>query len=390
MSRKGKKRGPVKNRVNKVRLNLGKRSYSIYIGKGAVKKIKKFISAHFKNTPIFIITNRKIFKLHGKKILSAIGSGSAHINKAANKKFTQISDNCWVFLAEDSEKAKSFATYVRITDKLVEIGKRSKPLVIAFGGGVIGDLSGFVASTYRRGVPYIQVPTTLLAQVDSSIGGKVALDLPRVKNIIGSFYQPAAVFSDITLLKTLPPKEVINGLGEIIKYGVLKGRGLFNKIYKDLSNLKKLNVGVLENVVTECSRIKAKIVREDEFDQKDIRATLNLGHTFAHAIESTRGYSKIMTHGEAVACGIVMAAHLAHSLKKISSPDRDKICGIIKKSGVSLKFNKHDAERIADSMNYYRKFISGKSRLVLPIAIGKVRIFENIPAKEITKSILKT
>ena len=350
--------------MKKVKVLLAERSYYVYTGRGLLKKVKTLIPLELLRNPVLVVTNNTIRRLsYVKGLFSSLESAPVvHIE-----------------IVPDSEKAKSFKTYNRIIAKLSEIGKKSKPTVIALGGGVVGDVAGFAASTYRRGVPYIQIPTTLLAQVDSSIGGKVAIDLPEAKNIVGSFYQPKAVISDISILSTLPKKEIKNGLAEIIKYGIICDYSLFAYIERNLRKILALNKTCIEYLVWRCVSIKAKIVAKDEYDSKDIRAVLNLGHTFAHAIEATGRYSKQFTHGEAVAIGMVLAGKMALNLGMLPEKNFNRIKSLIKRAKFRVGLKGLNPSGIIKSIQYDKKFQKGKNRFVLPRKIGKVEVVENIP-----------
>ncbi len=352
--------------MKKIKVSLGKRSYNIYSGYDIIKNISKLIPSYVLKNPILIITNKKINSLIGKVLLKAL-------DNASNK----------IYIKEvpDSERAKSFKVYNQIISTLSKIGRKRKPTIIALGGGVVGDIAGFAASTYRRGVPYIQIPTTLLAEVDSSIGGKVAIDLPQAKNIVGSFYQPKAVICDIALLRTLPKKEIRNGLAEVIKYGIIHDRRFFEYLERNLKNILALKKSCIEYVVSKCASIKAGVVSKDEFDTKGIRAILNFGHTFGHAIEASFKYSKKFTHGEAVAIGMILAGETALALGMIKLNEVTKIRKIIKRAHLPLNLKGANAKKIIMSIDYDKKFLHGVNRFVLPRRIGVVEIVQNVPRR---------
>jgi 3-dehydroquinate synthase len=264
--------------MKKIRLNLGKNSYDIIICSDKVQTL----SSHLKRLNIgkdaVIVTNQAIKKLFGKKIERAL------VSKGFSVRFETV---------PDTERAKSEKECLRLLNNISRfdfLGRRV--FIIALGGGVVGDLAGFTASIYKRGVPYIQVPTTLLSQVDSAIGGKTAIDLTVGKNLAGAFYQPRLVFSDTSFLKTLPKKELISGLSEVIKCAIIKSPGLFRFVEKNYTRILGCDKKSLEHIIYVCSLIKARIVEKDEKDNKGIRATLNLGHTIGHAIETSAKYTK--------------------------------------------------------------------------------------------------
>ena len=356
-----------------VKLNLGPRSYNIYIGKGLLNRFGSFLKPKTPDTPLFVVTNKRINLLCGKRLKKALRRTSKKVL------FVEV---------PDSEKAKSFTVYIKTVRKLAHFAKKTKPFVIALGGGVVGDLAGFVASAYRRGVPYAQIPTTLLAQVDSSIGGKVAIDIKEAKNIVGNFYQPALVVCDLDMLKTLPDSEFRNGLVEIVKYGIIKDRALFIFIEKNLKKILSRRTKALLYIVQRCCSIKAGVVEKDELDTKDIRATLNFGHTIGHAIEAASRYSSVK-HGRAVASGMVMAGEIAEKMGVLKEKEKKRMTALIENArpknpltGISLK-------RVIDALSYDKKFIYGYNRFILPQRIGYAKIVDRVPRSLIEKVIRK-
>lgn len=258
--------------------------------------------------------------------------------------------------------------------------------IVAFGGGVIGDLAGFVASVYKRGIPYIQIPTTLLAQIDSSIGGKTGLDLETGKNLIGVFYQPRLVLSDVNLLKTLRLRQRRSGLAEAIKYGIIKDKSLLNFIENNYADLLCAKEKKLEFIIRRCSQIKAEIVAKDEKEKRNIRTILNFGHTFAHAIEAATRYKRY-NHGEAVGFGILCAADLSLRLGLLRENLYCRIVKIISNVGLPKKIRGVSLEKIIAAHYRDKKFLGKKNRFVLIKNIGHAIIKENIPLGLI-KSVL--
>jgi len=350
--------------MKKITLRLGPRSYPIYIGNDILKKLHILVKPDLLKKPAIIITNKKINALIGKNVYKALHGASETI-------YTEK--------VPDSERAKSFKVYNKIIRNISKIGRKKVPFILALGGGVVGDVAGFAASTYRRGIPYIQIPTTLLAQVDSSIGGKVAVDMPQAKNIVGSFYQPRAVICDIKVLKTLPRKEIQNGIAEVIKYGVISDKTLFEYVEKHLLDILRLKSSCIETVVWRCAGIKAKVVEKDEFDANGIRAMLNFGHTFGHAIEASYRYSKSYTHGEAVSIGMVLASEMSYKLGLIKEKDVSRIKRLLARTGLPLKIKNLKLKNVLMALNYDKKFTDGANRFVLPRKIGKVELVEDIP-----------
>ncbi|MDD5439266.1 MAG: 3-dehydroquinate synthase [Candidatus Omnitrophica bacterium] len=360
--------------MKKINVNLDTCTYPITIGTGIMRNLPAIVPADLLSNPILIVTNKHIRSLIGDRLAGVL----------KNKK-----KNVAVLDIPDSERAKSFAVYQKIIVSLAEIGQRAKPTLIALGGGVIGDVAGFAAATYRRGIPYIQVPTTFLAQVDSSIGGKVAIDLPQAKNLVGTFYQPSAVVTDLAVLKTLPPRQIRNGLGEVIKYGIIHDAQFFEYVSSHIDAILRCDSVSMEHAVWTCAAIKADIVSCDEFDVTGVRAVLNFGHTFGHAIEAASGYSKGFTHGEAVGAGMVMASDLALRLGMITSVEFDRICSVIHRAGLPTEVASKMSRGILEALEYDKKFIGGQMRFVLPIRIGAVKIVDRIPYKTIKDVVIR-
>ena len=261
-----------------------------------------------------------------------------------------------------------------------------KIFIVALGGGVIGDFAGFVAAIYKRGVPYIQVPTTLLAQIDSSIGGKTAIDLETGKNLVGAFYQPSLVFTDTKVLKTLSPRQIRNGLAEAIKYGIIGDTKLFNFIEANHKKFFKGDIEVLNFIVRRCAKIKAKIVAEDEKETKGIRTVLNFGHTVGHAVEAAGKYNQYH-HGESVGLGMRVAARISVSMGLLAGPQEQRINQLISSVGLPEKIKGVRLTKILDLMQHDKKFTAGHNRFVLVPKIGQVKVVRDIPANIITQAI---
>jgi 3-dehydroquinate synthase len=267
-------------------------------------------------------------------------------------------------------------------------GRRCKDIfIVALGGGVVGDLAGFVSSIFKRGIPYIQVPTTLLAQVDSAIGGKTAVDLTYAKNMAGAFYQPRMVISDVGLLKSLPDRQIRSGLAEVIKYGVIADGSLFAYIEENLDRILRLEPCALEYAIASCSRIKARIVESDERDTGLRRIVLNYGHTIGHAIESAASYSRLYTHGEAVAIGMVVAADIAREIGMLKPSDAERIESLIARAGLPTSIRSIKSGRILRSHLNDKKFTLGVNRFVLPRSIGSAAVVRNVPYKVVGDAI---
>jgi len=356
----------MENRAKNITLNLGSRSYEITIGYKTIDCLGPMLEKLNIGQDAVIITNHTIHHLHGGYISSVLS------RYGYSTRFK---------LVPDSEKSKSSRVCLDLIEKIAAYDVRKKIFIIALGGGVIGDLAGFIASIYKRGVPYVQIPTTFLAQVDSSVGGKTGIDLSFGKNLVGSFYQPRLVLSDISFLRTLSLKQIRNGLAEVIKYGIIKDVSLFEYVEKNYSNILKLNILSLEKIVYACSKIKANVVEQDELDKTGKRAMLNLGHTIGHAIEAAAGFTKDYSHGEAVAIGIVCASDIASKLKLLKPADAKRIENLIKKVGLPVHCYGLKLDDIMQAQSHDKKFIHGKNRFILPIKIGRVVVKEDIPIK---------
>lgn len=361
--------------MREIKVFLGKRSYKIIIGYEILKHLPSFIKKLKLGNDALIITSPNIKKIVGPKLIKALKKARITL------RFETV---------PDSEKSKSQNTAFKLISKISGYAKKKRISIIALGGGVIGDLAGFVASVYKRGVPYIQIPTTLLAQVDSAIGGKVAIDLPYGKNLVGAFYQPRMVFCDTSLLNTLPKKQIRSGLAEIVKCGVIKDEGLFSYIEKHYSNILKLKKQPLEYIIARCAAIKAKVVSSDEKETKGIRTILNFGHTIGHAIEAAGGFRKY-NHGEAIGLGMIVASRIAYDLKVLRQTRAiDRIEKLIRRIGLSVKISGLSINRIINAQSFDKKFIHGKNRFVLPKKIGQVAIVEGIPIGIIRRAIKET
>lgn len=359
--------------MKKVRVNLNKRSYDILIGSGAVKKLPGLVKSMSLTGPVVLITD---------KIVQSKTSG------VTREAFKRLPKNILKITLPATERSKSIKVFQGLIKKISEGTKMHRPLIVALGGGVVGDVAGFAAATYRRGVPLVHIPTTLLAQVDSSIGGKVGIDVPEAKNLIGAFYQPKAVLMDPVFLRTLPKRQLRNGLAEVIKYAIIKKTNLFNFLENNMEKILSLDEKAVERIVSECAAIKARVVEKDEFDNKDIRIALNFGHTLGHAIEAASNYSARYNHGESIAVGMILACEIALRLKMIKEKDLARIKALIKRAGLPSRIRGISAGDILKSHEYDKKFTKGSSRFVLPRGIGTTKVVENVP-KPLIKAVIE-
>lgn len=317
---------------------------------------------------MMIITDAKVAEIAGNRVLELMRSGGFKVELA-------------VF--PGGEDHKNLTTVGTLTEKMVELGLDRHSTVIALGGGIPGDVAGFAASIYMRGIRYIQVPTTLLAQVDSSVGGKTGVNLPQGKNLVGTFHQPSLVFIDVSFIKTLPEREYLTGLAEVIKYGIIWDSGFFGFLEQNQSAIGSRDQECLQQIVHRCCAIKADIVAQDE-TEGGIRALLNLGHTFGHALEALTGYRRY-NHGEAVAIGIVLAARLAAESGVLSSSDHDRIQNLIVSLGLPTTYERLVSSDIINQMRKDKKSVGGQLQLVLPTGIGSSQVFANISESQIAR-----
>lgn len=357
--------------MRKIRVNLKKRSYDIIVGSNILKDAGRHILTLNLGRDAYIITNSLIKNKYGRALEKSLRQNCCSV------RFKVVAD---------TEKSKSFQTMSAVLKDIASCDRKKKIFIIALGGGVIGDLSGFVASVYKRGTPYVQIPTTLLAQVDSAIGGKTAIDLEEGKNLVGAFYQPRLVISDISLLKTLDARQLRSGLAEVIKYAAIKDAGLFNYLERKYRDILSAKEGALEFVVSRCSQIKAKIVERDEKEKKGIRTILNFGHTLAHAIEAA-GKFKAYNHGEAVALGMLVASGISRELGLMDNGVSLRLENLIRAAGLPTGIKGVSLPKIIQAHYRDKKFSGAKNRLVLLEGLGRVKIAENVPLEIIEKSL---
>ena len=335
-----------------LKVDLGERSYPIEIGTGLLKDVK-LLSRTIKGKRLAIITNDVVAPLYLDKLTASL--------KEAGKEVISI-------VLPDGEKEKNWESLMKIFDFLMENKCDRKTTLLALGGGVIGDMTGYAAASFMRGVPFVQVPTTLLAEVDSSVGGKTGINHPLGKNMIGAFYQPEAVLADTSTLNTLPDKELSAGLAEVIKYGPIIDAKFFDWIERNIGKLLGRDSVALAYAIKRSCEIKADIVRQDE-RESGIRALLNFGHTFGHAIEAGLGYGKWL-HGEAVGCGMVMAADLSCRMGLLDEVSRDRIRNLVEKAGLPTVAPDLGNDRWIGLMEVDKKNVGGEIQFVLLKSIG--------------------
>jgi 3-dehydroquinate synthase len=355
--------------MEKIRVSLADRSYDIFIGTNILKKIKDNIKSFGLSPKIAIVSNPTVFSLYGKTVLSTI-------KKAGFDALTVI--------IPDGEVYKDHLWLEHIYKELLTHKLDRASALIALGGGVVGDITGYAASTYMRGISYIQIPTTLLAQVDSSVGGKTGINHKLGKNMIGTFWQPRLVWIDVDTLKTLPKKELVAGIAEVIKYGVIYDEELFHTLETQKDKILKLDRNVLVHIIKRSCEIKADVVSKDE-RESGLRSILNFGHTIGHAIETATDYKKYL-HGEAVALGMCLEARLSQELKFIDKKAVVRIKNLVDSFGLpSTLPTDIDMTRILASMQLDKKAVAGALKFVLPERIGSVRIEKGIKQQTIKK-----
>ena len=359
--------------VESLTVSLGERSYPIFVGDVGFSdpaKLAEGLAPYLKGNQVAIITNETIAPLYLQQVQSALGNRQVD-----------------VFQMPDGESYKSLDTYTQVMDFLLEKKHNRSTCLIALGGGVVGDLCGFVAATFQRGVDFIQIPTTLLSQVDSSVGGKTAVNHPAGKNMIGAFYQPLAVFADISVLETLPDREYAAGLAEVVKYGIIYDADFFAWLEANAQALVQREKYALTHIITRSCEVKAAVVSEDE-REGGRRAILNYGHTFGHAIEKLLGYGRLL-HGEAVSIGMVMAARLSVEFSGLALADSQRIEKLLQQLNlpVTLKGLELNAEAMIDAMGMDKKVVDGELRFVVADQMGSVRVASQVSVSALEKTL---
>jgi len=342
------------------------RAYTVAIENNAIDHLGPILDEVRAPERRFIVSSPAVWRLHGPRMARAL-KGAEPI------------------LVPDGERHKQLATVVRIYDALVRANADRASTLVTFGGGVIGDMAGFAAATYLRGIALIHVPTTLLAQVDSAIGGKVGVNHPLGKNMIGSFYQPHAVVIDPTVLVTLPRREFRAGLYEVIKYGVTSSAGLFDRVGRDLTAIFAREPAALTPVIAESCSIKAAVVSADE-REAGLRRILNFGHTAGHAIEAVTKYKRYR-HGEAIAYGMLVAAELALGRNALAERDKKALADLIAGLGPLPAIADISTAQILEAMRHDKKVVAGRLHFVLPTAIGATAIVDDVTDKEMKEAL---
>lgn len=351
-----------------VRVGLGDRAYDVVIGQGLLDEAGERIAPLLKRGRTAIVSDQTVWRLHGERLVRSLGAKGVA---------------CSSVIVEPGEQSKSFEGLAQVTEELLALELDRGDLIVAFGGGVVGDLAGFAAAIYKRGIDFVQIPTTLLAQVDSSVGGKTAIDTPRGKNLVGAFHQPRLVLADLDVLSTLSDREMRAGYAEVIKYGLLGDLAFFEWLEANGPKVLAREPQALAHAVARSVEMKAEIVAEDE-KEAGRRALLNLGHTFGHALEAETGYGDALLHGEAVAAGSAIAFRFSASQGLCSGQDARRaeaaIAAVGLPTGLKVGSGRFDAQTLVRHMAQDKKAEGGQLTFVLARSIGDAFVAKNVDA----------
>ena len=345
-----------------VDVKLPGQDYAIHIGTGILGQMAAVTAGSAGAQHAVLVTDSNVRSLHADPVASSLRDAGLEVE---------------VLVIEPGENSKSLDVAERLWNDLLATGADRSSLVVAVGGGVVGDLAGFIAATYARGIRLLQVPTTLLAQVDSSVGGKVGINLPTAKNMVGAFWQPASVICDTQTLCSLPDREFSAGLAEVVKYGVILDADFFAELEDNADAIWSREAAILRRVVARCCELKAEVVGQDERETSGLRAVLNYGHTFCHAIESLSGYGQFL-HGEAVSIGMLCASRLAASMGRIDQDLTDRQQRLLTLFHLPVEMPPLDPERMIETMQHDKKSLRGELRFVLPSRLGEVELVEGV------------
>jgi 3-dehydroquinate synthase len=350
-----------------VHVNLGPRSYDIEIGSGNLCEAAKLCDAEQDDAHTVIITDTNVAEHYVEPVIEAL---------------EELGCEVAALEVDPGEPSKSPDAAADLWEELLDQGADRKTVVVALGGGVVGDLAGFVAATFGRGLRFIQIPTTLLAQVDSSVGGKVGVNLPGGKNMVGAFWQPRGVLIDVSVLGTLPEREYRAGLAEVVKYGVIQDAEFFAYLEANVQRVNARDADVLTHIVERCCRLKADVVEQDEREETGLRAILNYGHTFCHAFEAATGYETLL-HGEGVAIGMMCAARLAERLGRVDAAFVARQRKLLEAFRLPLEVPEVDRDELVELMYRDKKTERGKLRFVLPTKLGRVELVRQVANEEV-------
>ena len=345
-----------------VNVELPRQPYVIHIGTTILDRMVAVSADQAGTQHAVLITDSNVRPLYADTVADSLREAGLRVD---------------VLVIEPGESSKSLDVAGQLWNDLLTTGADRSSLVIAVGGGVVGDLAGFVASTYARGIRFLQVPTTLLAQVDSSVGGKVGINLPSAKNMVGAFWQPTGVICDTRTLSSLPDREFSAGLAEVVKYGVILDESFFAELEDNADAIWSREAAILRRVVARCCQLKAEVVGQDERETSGLRAVLNYGHTFCHAIESLTGYGQFL-HGEAVSIGMLCASRLAVSMGRIDAELTDRQRQLLTRFHLPVEMPSLDPAQMIEAMQHDKKSQHGHLRFVLPCRLGKVELVEDV------------
>ena len=345
-----------------VHVDLDARSYDIHIGSNILCDTLRTVAIQLGLSHAVVITDDNVETPHAISVAESLADAGAAVD---------------LVVVDAGETSKSASMLDRLWNRLLQANADRKTAVVAVGGGVIGDLAGFVAATYTRGLRFVQVPTTLLAQVDSSVGGKVAINLPAAKNMVGAFWQPSAVIIDTRVLSSLPQREYRAGLGEVVKYGVIQDAEFFGYLEQNADRILARDDDVLRYMVARCCQLKTEVVQEDEREESGRRAILNYGHTFGHALEAATRYTQLL-HGEAVSIGMLCASRLAERLGLVETAFTERQRALLTKFSLPVDVPAVDLDVVLDAMQQDKKVAHGKLRFVLPVCMGEVALRDGI------------
>ncbi|HUG90300.1 MAG TPA: 3-dehydroquinate synthase [Planctomycetaceae bacterium] len=367
-----------------VQVYLGPRSYEVFIVSGRLAALAAYLepwvesraSGSRRTRTAFVVTDRNVAALYAAPVRDSLESAGWR---------------CAVHEIEPGEPSKCLGVAAVLYDRMVEFGADRHTVVFAVGGGVVGDLAGFVAATFARGVPCVQIPTSLLAMVDSSVGGKVGVNHPRAKNMIGAFHQPLGVLIDTATIDTLPDREYRAGLAEVVKYGMILDAEFFEFLEANVAGVNQREPGVLRRIIARSCRLKADVVEQDEHERTGLRAALNYGHTFAHALETLTGYGELL-HGEAVSIGMACAARLAERKRLIDRAIVERQSRLLERLGLPTALAPAHAAAVSTdavlaAIRHDKKSVGGRATFILPRRIGQVERFSDIDAEDVRAAL---
>ncbi|MGA0607655.1 3-dehydroquinate synthase [Phenylobacterium sp. VNQ135] len=363
--------------TRRIPVGLGDRAYEVLVGDGLLDAAGEHIRPFLKRGRTAVVSDETVWALHGKRLSAALARAGIEAHPV---------------IVPPGEQTKSFEGLADVSDRLLALELDRGDLVTAFGGGVVGDLAGFAAAIYKRGIDFVQIPTTLLAQVDSSVGGKTAIDTPRGKNLVGAFHQPKLVLADLSVLTTLPEREMRAGYAEVIKYGLLGDRDFFEWLEANAAAVLAREPSALTHAVARSVEMKAEIVAEDEREQGR-RALLNLGHTFAHALEAETGYGAALLHGEAVGVGMALAFRFSSQQGLCSGQDAERGVRGVADAGLPVRMDDvpghpFDADRLVSHMAQDKKAEGGRLTFILARALGEAFVAKDVDAAAVRRFLV--